>query len=76
MRLIAIAAAVVLLGLVLFLGHAVIRLESYRYANFLGHCEKFDLRNAQQRLARENCLYTSVTPRYWFMHLLHGTRLL
>jgi hypothetical protein len=75
MRLLIIAAIALLLSAVL-LSFAVVRLESYRYANSLGHCERFDVKNPQQRLAREQCLNTTVTPRSWFIHLLHGTGLL
>jgi hypothetical protein len=71
-----VVAIIALVGLVLFLGVAVVRLENYRYANALGFCEKFDIRNAQQRLARESCLFTSISRPYWFLHLLYGTRLL
>jgi hypothetical protein len=76
MRPLIIAAIALLLSAVALLSFAVVRLESYRYANSLGHCERFDVKNPQQRLAREQCLNTAVTPRYWFIHLLHGTGLL
>jgi hypothetical protein len=74
MRAFSIVVIAILLATTLLLGLAVVRLESYRYANFLGHCEKFDLGNAQQRLARETCLNTVVTPRRWYLHLFHGVR--
>jgi hypothetical protein len=76
MRPLIIAVIAGLSVVVLFLGYTVVRLENYRYANSLGHCERFDVKIPQQRLAREQCLNTSVTPRNWFMHLLYGTRLL
>jgi hypothetical protein len=76
MRPLFIAVIAVLVGLVLFLSYTVVRLENYRYANSLGFCEKFDIKNPQQRLARENCLNTSMSRPSWFWHLLYGTGVL
>jgi hypothetical protein len=68
---------IVLLIVAMFvLGRAVVRLENYRYANFVGLCDKFDIANPQQRLAREECLDQAQTRTHWFWHLLYGTRVL
>ena len=70
-----IAIITVLAVTVLILSRAVVRLENYRYANFVGLCDKFDITSPQQRLARDDCLNDAETRTHWLWHILYGTRL-
>jgi hypothetical protein len=56
----------------IILGSAVVRLENYRHANFIGFCADYNVRDPQQRIAREQCLDGSQTRTNWFWHLLYG----
>ena len=76
MRILAFAIIAVLLVVIVVLGRAVVRLENYHYANFIGRCSQFDITNTQQRIAREDCLDRAQTRPHWFWHILYGTRLL
>jgi len=51
----AIIIAVLAVALVV-LASAVVRLENYRYANFVGFCTEFDIKQPVQRIEREKCL--------------------
>jgi hypothetical protein len=55
---------------------AVVRLENYRYANFVGACTEFDITRPQQRIEREKCLEATQTRTHWFWHVLYGVGLL
>ena len=58
------------------LASAVVRLENYRDANFVGFCTQFDIKNPAQRIEREKCLNATQTRTHWFWHLLYGVGLL
>ncbi|MBR1290151.1 hypothetical protein JQ568_12275 [Bradyrhizobium ottawaense] len=73
MLLFAIAALVIS---VVWLGAAVVRLESYRYANFIGACSQFDIKDAQRRIEREACLDSAETRTNWAWHLVYGLKIL
>jgi hypothetical protein len=59
-----------------FTTFAVVRLENYRYANFIGMCTDFDIKNPAERIRREDCLYKSQTRTGWGWHILYGLNLL
>jgi hypothetical protein len=73
MRTLALVTVVALAVVVVMLGRAVVRLENYRYADYLGFCDKFDRSDPRQVLAREDCLNNTETRSHWFWHLLHAT---
>ena len=58
------------------LASAVVRLENYRYANFVGFCTEFDIKQPVQRIEREKCLEAAQTRTHWFWHLIYGVGLL
>ena len=72
---IVLAIAALFVGLVV-LTKAVVRLENYRYANFLGFCAEFSLRDPQQLIEREKSLNGVQTRTHWFWHVVHGIGLL
>lgn len=76
MKLIAAITIAVLLIVVVWLGSAVVRLENYRYANFVGLCGQFNIADQTQRIKRENCLEDTNTRTSWAWHLLYGLRIL
>ena len=55
---------------------AVVRLENYRYANFVGLCSEFDITNPVQRIKREGCLEIAETRTHWLWHILYGMKIL
>jgi hypothetical protein len=67
-----IVVIVMLIAMVAILTSAVVRLENYRYANFVGACTEFDITKPQQRIEREKCLEAT----HWFWHVLYGVGLL
>jgi hypothetical protein len=71
-----IAAIIVLAVAVVVLASAVVRLENYRYANFIGFCSQFDITSPQQRIEREKCLETTQTRTHRFWHIVYGVGLL
>jgi hypothetical protein len=71
-----IVVIVMLLAMVAILTSAVVRLENYRYANFVGACTEFDITKPQQRIEREKCLEATQTRTHWFWHVLYGVGLL
>jgi hypothetical protein len=71
--LVVVAALVIM---VIALTAAVVRLENYRYANFVGFCTDYDMHEPRERIRREKCLETSETRTHWFWHVLYGVRLL
>jgi hypothetical protein len=74
-RYIASIVILVLVVLVIVLTAAVVRLENYRYANFVGLCTEFDITKPQQRIEREKCLETTRTRTHWFWHVIYGVGL-
>jgi len=71
-----IATIAVLLIAVVWLASAVVRLENYRYANFVGACTQFDIADPTQRIKRETCLDQAETRTSWLWHLLYGLKVL
>jgi hypothetical protein len=65
-----IVVIVMLIAMVAILTSAVVRLENYRYANFVGACTEFDITKPQQRIEREKCLEATQTRTHWFWHVL------
>src|SRR5688572_3018523 len=51
-------------GLV-FTTSVVVPLENYRYANFVGVCTDFDIKNPAERIKHEDCLHNSQTRTGW-----------
>ena len=72
--LIAIIAALSLT--VVMLGAAVVRLENYRYANFVGMCSEYGTVDPVQRIKREDCLENTQTRTHWIWHILYGVKVL
>lgn len=66
----------VLVAALAWTGAAVVRLENYRYANFLGSCSQYNIADPTQRIAREVCLDKQETRTSWAWHLLYGLRIL
>jgi hypothetical protein len=71
-RNVAVAVIILLVVMVVLLAAAVVRLENYRYANFIGFCTQFDITRPQQRIEREKCLEATQTRTHWFWHVLYG----
>jgi hypothetical protein len=76
MRALALVTIAALLIAVVVLGRAVVRLENYRYANSVGFCDKFDITDPQQLIARNECLDKVETRTHWFWHVIYGTGVL
>lgn len=57
-------------------GIAVVKLEKYRYANFVGMCTKYNITDPIQRIQREDCLEKAQTRTRWFWHLIQGLKVL
>ena len=76
MKLIALALAAALVVVTVWLGSAVIRLENYRYANFVGMCSNYNVGDPIQRIQREDCLQRTKTRTHWFWQLLHGLKVI
>lgn len=66
----------VLIAALAWTGAAVVRLESYRYANFLGACSQYNIADPAQRIARETCLEKQETRTSGLWHLLYGLHIL
>jgi hypothetical protein len=74
-----IIAVVLIVGLAVetvWLGSAVVRLENYRQANFVGMCIHYNIADPIQRIQREDCLEKARTRTHWWWHLLHGMRII
>jgi hypothetical protein len=76
MRSTTIIVVVSLVVAVIVLTHAIVRLENYRYANFVGFCTDFDIKDPQQRIKREACLNNTQTRTHWLFHVAYGVGLL
>lgn len=61
---------------VVWLGAAVVRLENYRYANFIGSCSQFNINDPRERIEREACLERVETRTSWAWHLVYGPKIL
>jgi hypothetical protein len=76
MKLIPLALIVGLALATMWLGAAVVKLENYRYANFIGKCSQYNITDPIQRIQREDCLEKTQTRTHWFWHLLYGLKVL
>jgi len=76
MKLIALALAAGLVVVTAWFGSAVVKLENYRYANFVGMCSKYESADPIQRIQREDCLDRAHSRTHWYWHLLHGLRII
>jgi hypothetical protein len=76
MKLIALAFIAGLAIATVWLGYTVVRLENYRYANFVGMCTQYNIADPIQRIQREDCLEKARTRTHWFRQLLHGLKVL
>jgi hypothetical protein len=76
MKLIPLALIAGLAVATVWLGSAVVKLENYRYANFVGMCTQYNIADPIQRIQREDCLEKTQTRTHWFWHLLYGLKVL
>ena len=76
MKLIPLALIAGLALATVWLGFAVVKLEKYRYANFVGMCSQYNIADPIQRIQREDCLEKTQTRTHWFWHLLYGLKVL
>jgi hypothetical protein len=76
MKIIALALIAGLALTTIWLGYAVVKLEKYRHANFVGMCTQYNIADPIQRIQREDCLEKAQTRTYWFWHLLRGLKVL
>ena len=59
LRILAVALAVCLVVVTVWLGSAVIKLENYRETNLVGMCNHYNITDPIQRIQREDCLAES-----------------
>lgn len=71
-RLFLYSAIGILFVAIVALGSAVARLENYRYANFVGFCSDYDIKNLEERIKREECLNKTQTRTHWIWHILNA----
>lgn len=76
MRLFLYSAIGILFVAVVVLGSTVVRLENYRYANFVGFCSDYDIKNPVERINREECLNKTQTRTHSIGHLLYALRII
>ena len=69
-----VAGFALLLSIVVLLSATVVRLENYRYSNFVGFCSQYNIADPQQRIKREDCLNSTESRTHWVWHLLYGLR--
>ena len=55
-----------------FTAASVIRLENYRYANFVGYCADYDSKDPVAHIKREDCLNEKQTRTIWLWHVIYG----
>ncbi|QOZ69145.1 hypothetical protein SAMN05192541_109299 [Bradyrhizobium arachidis] len=67
---------IVMLAAVAWFGSAVVRLENYHYANFVGLCTQFNIKDPRERIERETCLEQAETRTSWAWHLVYGLKIL
>jgi hypothetical protein len=65
-------AIVVLIICVLALARAVIRLESYHYASFVGMCSEYKPNDPLQSMQRQKCLNNTETRTNPLWHLFYA----
>lgn len=63
---------IVLLIAVWKLGAAVVRLERYHYADLVGRCSQFDLKNPLDSIHRQKCLMEQETRTHWVWHIYYA----
>jgi hypothetical protein len=61
-----------LITLVIWLSSAVIRLENFHYASFVGMCNEFKTDDPLQTLKRHNCLHNKETRTSPLWHILYA----
>lgn len=76
MKVVPILTIAALLVAVVWLGTAVVRLENYHYANFVGLCTQFNIKDPRERIEREACLERTETRTNWAWHLMYGLKIL
>ena len=76
MKYVQLAVIAVLVLAIVWLCAAIVRLENYRHANFVGMCSKYNSADAIQRIQREECLEKIPTRTHWYLHLLNGLKVL
>lgn len=76
MKVLSILVIAALLVAVVWLGSAVVRLENYRYANFVGLCTQFNIKDPRERIEREACLERAETRTNWASHLMYALKIL
>lgn len=76
MKFVAVLVMATLVATVVWLAAAVVRLENYHYANFLGVCSQFNIKEPRERIEREACLERAETRTSWAWHLLYGLKIL
>lgn len=64
---------VVLLGVTLWFGSAIIRLENYHYASQVGFCD--ELSGLENLIQKDQCLNEAQTRTNSFRHLLYGLKI-
>jgi len=62
----------VLLALIFVLSAAVIRLENFYYASFVGMCSEFKIDDPMQTVKRHNCLHAKETRTSPLWHLWYA----
>ncbi|OPY98956.1 hypothetical protein A5906_30845 [Bradyrhizobium sacchari] len=76
MKALSILTTAALFRAVVWLGAAVVRLENYHYANFVGLCTQFNIKHPLERIEREACLTRTETRTNWAWHLIYGLKIL
>jgi len=66
----------VLVALLFWFGHEVVRLENIRYASDLGICPEFQPERPSSIEERLDCLSTVQTRTSFMWHILYGIRVL
>lgn len=74
MRVLSVSIIIALLIVVVVLGRAVVRLENYHYASFVGLCSEYDAANPMQTVEREKCLHGTETRIHWIFHIIPAIR--
>jgi len=59
----------VLMIVLIALVQTVVRLENYHYANLIGLCSEYNIKDPKQRTEREECLHLKQTRNNWMQHL-------
>jgi hypothetical protein len=67
-----IGVIIVLAVAMVLLGSAVVRLESYRYADLVGFCGECSSVDPWRRIEREKCLKAATTRTHWLWHIYYA----